>query len=229
MIVFVLYSFICSIVFSVFIFKKILRKYIHKDDMDIWRSKNQHNSVYIMNAADFFTDFSKVTVGDMSYGNIYINISLESDAELHIGNYCSIAPGCRFLLSGEHNLNTITTYPFKAKKFGAIGEAKDKGDIVISDDVWIGAESIIGAGVKIGQGAVIGAGSVVTKDVPPYAVACGVPAKIIKYRFPEELIQKLLNTDIKQLFDSFTEEDINDVYSPLNEALLNKLLDKNKR
>ena len=227
MIVFVIYSFVCSIVFSVFIVRKILKKYLKKDAMDIWRSKNQHNEVYIMNAADFFNDFSKVTAGDMSYGNININISLESDAELHIGNYCSIAPGCRFLLSGEHNLNTITTYPFKTKKFGAIGEAKDKGDIVISDDVWIGAESIIGAGVKIGQGAVIGAGSVVTKDVPPYAVACGVPAKIIKYRFSEELIQKLLNTDIKQLFDSFTKEDINDIYSPLNETLLNKFLNKN--
>lgn len=227
MIVFVVYSFVCSIVFSVFIVRKILKKYLKKDAMDIWRSKNQHNEVYIMNAADFFNDFSKVTAGDMSYGNININISLESDAELHIGNYCSIAPGCRFLLSGEHNLNTITTYPFKTKKFGAIGEAKDKGDIVISDDVWIGAESIIGAGVKIGQGAVIGAGSVVTKDVPPYAVACGVPAKIIKYRFSEELIQKLLNTDIKQLFDSFTKEDINDIYSPLNETLLNKFLNKN--
>ncbi len=227
MILLIIYSFFCSLIFSAFIVKKLFKKYLKKDAMDIWRSKNQHNEVYIMNAADFFNDFSKVTAGDMSYGNININISLESDAELHIGNYCSIAPGCRFLLSGEHNLNTITTYPFKTKKFGAIGEAKDKGDIVISDDVWIGAESIIGAGVKIGQGAVIGAGSVVTKDVPPYAVACGVPAKIIKYRFSEELIQKLLNTDIKQLFDSFTKEDINDIYSPLNETLLNKFLNKN--
>ena len=102
----------------------------------------------------------------------------------------------------------------------------DKGDIIIGDDVWIGAESIIGAGVKIGQGAVIGAGSVVTKDVPPYAVACGIPAKVIKYRFSEELINKLLNIDIKKLFDSFSYDDIEKIYSPLTESLLKSLVEK---
>lgn len=226
MIILIIYSFICSLLFTAFFGMKFLKKFIKKDSMAVWRAQNQHNNVYIMNAADFFNDFSKIKVGDMSYGNIDINISLESKAELHIGNYCSIAPGCRFLLSGEHNLNTITTYPFKAKKFGAIGEAKDKGDIIIGDDVWIGAESIICAGVKIGQGAVIGAGSVVTKDVPPYAVACGIPAKVIKYRFSEELINKLLNIDIKKLFDSFAYDDIEKIYSPLTESLLKSLLEK---
>lgn len=224
MVVLIIYSFLCSLGFSFFVIKKLLNKKLYKDPQEEWRSTNSHNSLYILNAADFFHDFSKVSVGKMSYGNIKVSISIKNDAELHIGNYCSIAPGCRFLLSGEHNLNTISTFPFKVKKFGYAGEAKSKGNIIIGDDVWIGAESTICSGVKIGQGAVIGAGSVVTKDIPPYAVACGVPAKIIKYRFSENLINKLLKVDLQKLFDSFTQENEKDIYTPLTEELLEKFI-----
>lgn len=226
MIILIIYSFICSLLFTAFFGMKFLKKILKKDSMSVWRAQNQHNNVYIMNAIDFGNDFSKIYVGNMSYGNINVIASRQSNAELHIGNYCSIAPGCRFLLSGEHNLNTITTFPLKARKFGAIGEARDKGNIIVNDDVWIGADSIICAGVKIGQGVVIGAGSVVTKDVPPYAIVCGVPAKIIKYRFSESIIQKLVKTDIKQLIDGFTKDELEDVYTPLTETQLDKFLER---
>jgi serine acetyltransferase len=73
-----------------------------------------------------------------------------------------------------------------------MGHPSCKGDIVIENDVWIGAKSTIMSGVKISNGAVVGAGSLVSKDVPPYAIVVGNPAKIIKYRFSEEQIQKLL-------------------------------------
>lgn len=171
-------------------------------------------------------DISKVIVGNKSYGNIKINVSSMNDAKLRIGNYVSIADGVRFVLSGDHNLNTITTFPFKVKKFGYSGEASSKGDIVVGDDAWIGADSIICSGVKIGQGAVVGAGSVVTKDVPPYAIVCGIPAKILRYRFSESIIKRLLEIDISKLFDSFKAEDIDLIYSPLTEELLEELISK---
>ena len=69
------------------------------------------------------------------------------------------------------------------------------GDIVVGDDVWVGQRAIIMSGVNIGQGAVIGAGAIVTKNVPPYAIVGGIPAKVIRYRFSEELIQELLKID----------------------------------
>jgi serine acetyltransferase len=74
-----------------------------------------------------------------------------------------------------------------------MGHPSCKGDIIIENDVWIGATATIMSGVKISNGAVIGAGSVVTKDVPPYAIVAGNPAKVVKYRFTEEQIEKLLS------------------------------------
>lgn len=85
---------------------------------------------------------------------------------------------------------------------GADREAISKGDIIVKDDVWIGRNALIMSGVNIGQGAVIAAGAVVTKDVPPYAIVGGVPAKVIRYRFEEEIINELVNVD----FDKFNVE-----------------------
>lgn len=224
----VFYSFFCSILFSLFLLKKLYHKKFGKDERDNkqkeWRDKNPHNEMFIDNVES--CDLSKISVGLKSYGNIKVEVSKLNEAMLKIGNYCSIADGVRFILSGDHNLNTITTFPFKVKNFGYEGEASSKGDIVVKDDVWIGADSIIFSGITIGQGAVIGAGSIVTKDVPPYAIVYGVPAKVHKYRFSEETIQKLLKLDILKLFNSFTQEDIDMIYSPLTDEVLNKLNDK---
>lgn len=100
-----------------------------------------------------------------------------------------------FLLGGEHRNDFVTTYPFNAllEDFNFIkGHPHTKGDINVGNDVWIGSNVKILSGVNIGDGAIIGANSLVTKDIPPYAIAGGNPAKIIKYRFDNETNDKLL-------------------------------------
>lgn len=119
---------------------------------------------------------------------------------LVIGKFCSIACGAKFLFnSANHALDSLSTYPFPLfwEEWGLdksrVADAWDnKGDILIGSDVWIGYEAVILAGVTIGDGAVIAARAVVTKDVPPYTIVGGVPARPIRRRFPEETIQRLL-------------------------------------
>ena len=118
---------------------------------------------------------------------------------LVIGRFCSIACGARFLFnSANHTLNSLSTYPFPIfyEEWGLdiqrVADAWDnKGDIRIGNDVWIGYEAVILAGVTIGDGAIIGARAVVTKDVPPYTIVGGVPAKPIRRRFSQQTIECL--------------------------------------
>lgn len=132
--------------------------------------------------------------------NVLYHYPINQD-KLVIGKFCSIACGAKFLFnSANHTLSSLSTYPFPLffeewnleKK--AVTQAWDnKGDIVVGNDVWIGYEAVILAGVRIGDGAVIGTRAVVTKDVPPYTIVGGVPAKPIKKRFPEKTISMLLD------------------------------------
>ncbi len=215
--------------FTAFLGLKILikihsrKKEYYKITEKKWNRRNRHNQLSLTH---YDLDISKIIVGKMTYGRIEVNIDSKNDSKLYIGNYCSIGSGCRFLVSSDHNIDTITTYPFKVKKFGYAGEASSKGDIVIKDDVWIGTRAIIFSGVTIGQGAIIGAGAIITKDVPPYSIVCGTPGKIIKYRFSESMINKLLSIDLVKLYDSFQSEDIDNIYKPLSEDLLDKLIKK---
>ena len=96
--------------------------------------------------------------------------------------------------------------------FGEEREAGSKGNIVIKDDVWIGQNAIICSGVTVGQGAVVAAGAIVTKNVEPYAIVAGNPAKVIKYRFEKELRESLINIDIVELFDGFKASEVDDIY-----------------
>ena len=185
-----------------------------------YRKLNSHNFTQIMN----YCDLSKVVVGKKTYGEIHVTDFSPADTKLYIGSYCSIAPNVRFLLGGEHQLYSISTYPFKVLTFGESREAGSKGDIVVKDDVWIGDGAIICSGVNIGQGAVIAAGAVITKDVEPYAIVGGNPAKFIKYRLDESLRKKLEKIDVAALFDKFTKEDMTAVYEKLNEEMLNEFL-----
>ena len=119
--------------------------------------------------------------------------------KLVMGKFCSIACGARFVFTAaNHAMGSLATYPFPifAEEWGLDPEAirdswDNKGDIVLGNDVWIGYEAVILQGVTIGNGAVIGARAVVTKDVPPYAVVGGVPAKLLRMRFPREICRKL--------------------------------------
>ena len=165
-------------------------------------------------------------VGKKTYGELNVTDFSPADTKLLIGSYCSIAPNVRFLLGGEHQIKSISTYPFKVKTFGAAREANSKGDIVVKDDVWIGDGAIISSGVTIGQGAIIAAGAVVTKNVEPYAIVGGSPAKLIKYRFAKVFREKLLEINIVKLFDSFTKNDLQLIYQDLTEDVLNKILEK---
>lgn len=120
--------------------------------------------------------------------------------QLKIGKFSSIACGAKFLFtSANHTMRSLSTYPFPiffeewgldAKKI--ISAWDNKGDIIIGNDVWIGFEAVILSGVTIGDGAIIGTRAVVTKDVPPYTIVGGVPAKSIRKRFPDDVISELL-------------------------------------
>ena len=119
--------------------------------------------------------------------------------QLVIGKFCSIACGAKFLFNcANHALNSLSTYTFPLfyQEWGLDKEnitqaCNNKGDIVLGNDVWIGFEAVILAGVTIGNGAIVGARAVVTKDVPPYTIVGGVPAKSIRKRFSQEVITRL--------------------------------------
>lgn len=178
-----------------------------------WRRLNLHNETSPVN--DF--DFSSVTVGKYTYGGIQV-YNFNKSEKLKIGNYCSIASDVMFILNADHNISTISTFPFKAKcLFTEELEATSKGDIVVDDDVWIGYRATILSGVHIGQGAVIAAGAVVTKDVSPYAIVGGVPARVIKYRFSPEIIEKLMKIDYSKLDKEIVEKNIDKLYEPIME------------
>lgn len=121
--------------------------------------------------------------------------------KLIIGKFCSIACGTKFLFNcANHTLKSLSTYTFplfyeewELEKSNITTAWDNKGDIVIGNDVWIGYEVVIMAGVHIGDGAIIAARAVVTKDVPPYTIVGGTPAKKIRKRFDTEVIQQLLN------------------------------------
>jgi acetyltransferase-like isoleucine patch superfamily enzyme len=114
---------------------------------------------------------------------------------LTIGKYCSIGTNVILFLGGEHRIDWVSTYPFPvlwAEAKSIPGHPSTKGDVVIGNDVWIGFGVTILSGVRIADGAAIGAGSVVARDIPPYAIAAGNPAQIIRYRFDEEIVRRLL-------------------------------------
>lgn len=161
-----------------------------------------------------------IIVGDYTYYDDFENVeNFEKNVKYHydfvgdkltIGKFCMIASDVKFIMNGANHLtNALTTYPFAI--FGNGWENAmynksypQKGDINIGNDVWIGYNATIMAGVNIGDGAIIATNSTVTKDVEPYSIVGGNPAKEIKKRFPEETISKLLelkwwNWDIERI------------------------------
>lgn len=135
---------------------------------------------------------------DFEKNNVLYHYPINKDC-LIIGKFCSIACGAKFIFtSANHTLSSLSTYPFPLffeewdTPISEVSKAWDnKGDIVIGNDVWIGYEAVILSGVHIGDGAIIGTRAVVTKDVEPYSIVGGVPAKLIRKRFDEEAILKL--------------------------------------
>ena len=136
---------------------------------------------------------------DFEKNNVLYHYPINND-RLIIGNFCSIACGAKFIFNcANHALKSLSTYTFPLffeewglPKSEVTSAWDNKGDIVIGNDVWIGYDAVIMAGVRIGDGAIIGTRAVVTKDVEPYSIVGGVPAKEIRKRFAPEVIQKLM-------------------------------------
>lgn len=134
---------------------------------------------------------------DFERNNVLYHYPVNGD-KLRIGKFCSIACGAKFLFnSANHTLRSLSTYPFPIfyEEWGLEGKDirqawDNKGDIVIGNDVWIGYQAVILAGVTVGDGAIIGSRAVVTRDVPPYTIVGGVPAKPIRKRFDEDTIAR---------------------------------------
>ncbi len=169
-----------------------LKRYIKEKKHPFYMNKNKKYKNY--------------TIGDYTYGRPFV---FGNEATLKIGKFCSISMNTTIYLGSEHHMDWITTYPFFAK-FEKAGFASNttKGDVIIGNDVWIADGVLILSGVTIDDGAVIGARAVVTKDVKPYEIVAGNPARHIKYRFSEDQIEKLLEIkwwdwDIKKIEDNF--------------------------
>lgn len=143
---------------------------------------------------DFFNDSRK-----FEQNNVLYHYPVNKD-KLIIEKFCSIACGAKFLFnSANHSIASLSTYPFPLffeewglDKRNVTKSWDNKGNIIIGNDVWIGFEALILAGVSIGDGAIIGSRAVVTKDVPPYTIAAGVPARPIRKRFDDDTISNLI-------------------------------------
>lgn len=157
-----------------------------------WRRKNNHN----FTTANCIFPIDIVSVGNYTYGPIHIYSYGELNSGLKIGNLCSIALDVRFILGGNHFSDRLFTYPVSPMISSEGGEgAYSKGKIVIGHDCWLGIGTTILSNVSLGNGCIVAAGSVVTKSFPPYSIIGGSPAKLIRYRFSNEIINILIDND----------------------------------
>ena len=183
-----------------------------------WKKMNGHN--YAVPLCLFPLD--QVSVGKATYGGIK-PIIFNNKNQLIIGNYCSIGPDVTFIVAADHHSDFLSTYPFKSKIVSGELEGVSKGDIVIEDDVWIGNNATILSGVHIGQGAIIAAGSVVTHNIKPYEIVGGVPAKTIRYRFPDNVIRYMLSLDYAKLDENMIINHIEELYIKADEMTIEDL------
>lgn len=162
-------------------------------------------------------------VGKHSYGELnLIAYDPEGTDKLSIGAYVSISSDVRFFLNENHQTKTFTSFPLRTKLIGGRHpcDMVSKGAIHVADEVWIGNRVSVLSGVTIGKGAIIAAGSVVAHDIPPYCIAGGVPAKVIRKRFPDEIISQLLNIYLKKIPENVIRENMELFYSELNGDIL---------
>lgn len=156
------------------------------------RMKQLENEIYSRDQVRYI--LPNVSVGAFTYGTPVIRV-FRSQERVVIGKFCSIADNVVIFGGGEHKTDWGTTYPFNVflPDFSGITEhPATKGDVIIGNDVWLASGCKIMSGVTIGDGAVVAANALVAKDIPPYAIVGGNPAKVIKYRFDEDLIKKFL-------------------------------------
>ena len=137
-----------------------------------------------------------VKVGNYTYGPIHVYDYGELNSGLIIGNLCSIALDVKFILGGNHFTNRLFTYPI-TPMLTSLGNdgSYSKGKIIIGHECWIGIGVTVLSGVEIGNGCVVAAGSVITKSFPPYSIIGGSPAKLIRMRFSDEIVEKMKDNE----------------------------------
>lgn len=167
------------------------------------------------------------SVGDYSYVGRHCRLIYA-----HVGRFCSIAGDYSQIGMATHSLDYLSSSPIFTSPLNATGHkwtdissSEEYKEVTIGNDVWIGSRVMIMGGVTIGNGAVIGAGAIVTKDVPAYAIVGGVPAKILKYRFPEEVIQRLESLEWWNFDTGVLKSNINLFQSPLEKDNMEKLIE----
>jgi acetyltransferase-like isoleucine patch superfamily enzyme len=159
-----------------------------------------------------------LTLGTHSYGGASLVVFPGDDAKARIGKYCSLAEGVELMPGGNHRPEWVTTYPLRVM-FDLPGALRDglpasKGDIVIGNEVWIGADAKVLSGVRVGDGAVIGAGAVVAADVRPYAIVVGNPAREIRRRFADAEVEALLRISWWDWPDELVVDRVADLSNP---------------
>ncbi len=185
-----------------------------------WKKRNSHNDTYMGR----LFNIDSVLVGKDTYGGINAITYERENVKLKIGNYCSISENVVFMLGGQHNYKFFSSYPFDKKVFNCSMNS-NLNETVIGDDVWIGYGALIFPGINVGQGAVIGAKAVVTRDIPPYAIVAGAPAKIIKFRFSEEIIQYLLRIDYSRLDKKVLDDNMKSLFVELDTLSIYEIKD----
>lgn len=194
-----------------------MQNIIGPDPQAIYPIKENDKLIFLKN----FIKASNIFIGDYTYFddprngpekfeeyNVLYNYD-PSKVKLVIGKFCALAAETRFIMTGDHKLDAISTYPFPLFGSGwetafSFADVPVKGDIIVGNDVWFGYSTLIKGGVTIGHGAIIAAGAVVVKDVPAYSIVAGNPATVVKKRFDDATIERLLqiawwNWDIKKI------------------------------
>lgn len=164
----------------------------------------------------------RISVGENTYGVSNQTVFMvRANDRVTIGKYCSFAPGVRIFPSGEHNFRLASTFPFYALMMdrGVDRDTYSKGEVVIGNDVWVGANVLILSGVTVGDGAVLAAGSVIVKDVEPYAIVSGVPAATLQYRFKPVVIEDLLRIRWWDWGEAVIRERVEDFYLDISEFI----------
>ncbi|MDQ0392055.1 CatB-related O-acetyltransferase [Labrys monachus] len=189
----------------------ILKRFLRKRDL---RNREKVRSAQMRELQKY------VTIGRHTYGITPESVFLPSfESRLTVGAFCSVAAEALIMCAGHHFTDRATTFPIRellmGHKHGVTVFGKPVGRR-IGNDVWIGQRALVLPGLVIGDGAVVGAGAVVTRDVPPYAIVAGNPARVIRYRFPDAVIAALSRIEWWNWEDEKVVRESESLYGPVD-------------